>query len=63
MSYKTVADNLLENAKEDIESATRNLSEIIVNKVSGHDEFSKAYKDSMIKAFYMLIEISGMLNV
>jgi DNA-binding transcriptional regulator PaaX len=53
----TKADEKIEQAKENIEAATRALSEVFVEKCWGHDEFNEAYKAKWMENYHTLIDM------
>lgn len=57
MSVRTTADEKRDAAKDNIEKAIKNLSEIIIDKVWGHDDFTQEYKKELFLAMSKLIEI------
>lgn len=61
MSVRTTADEKRDAAKDNIENAIKNLSEIVVDKVWGYDDFTKEYKKELLMATLKLIEIRDCL--
>lgn len=59
MSIRTTADEKRDTAKDNIETAIKNLSEIIVDKVWGSDEFNEEYKNKLLLAMSKLLEIQA----
>jgi len=57
MSVNTTADDRVEKAKEHIEEAVKELSEIIVDKCYGSDEFSVEYTSTLICTFNKLVRM------
>ncbi len=57
MGVITTADEMLSSAKNHIKEAARDLSQIIVDEVYGHDEFSEEYKEKMREVLNDLIAI------
>lgn len=53
----TQADEHRNKAREDIDSAIKNLSEIIVDKVWGWDDYKKDYLQELKEVFVELIKI------
>ena len=62
MSTTTTADEKLQNAKEEINSAIKNLSEIVINQVWGYDEYREEYFDKMQSALTELLKIRKSLG-
>ena len=59
MSVRTTADEKRDTAKDHIKMATKNLSEIIVDKVWGSDEFSLEYENRLLTALFDLLKIQA----
>jgi hypothetical protein len=57
MSVRTPADECLDEAKEHIEKAIKSLSSIVIEQVSGSDEYSKEAKGKQRRALNELISI------
>ena len=57
MSVTTTADEKRDDAKENIGSAIRNLSGIVIEECYGYEDFSDAYRLKLRKALHDLIEV------
>jgi len=57
MGVVTSADEHLYEAKENISKAVSELSEIVINKCWGHDDFSEEYKAKIKNTFLTLLEL------
>lgn len=57
MDYHTMADEKRDSAKAHIQQAVEDLSEIIIRKCYGHDEYNKEYKKKMRAAFLALLDM------
>ena len=55
--YTTTADEHRDKAIEHIKEAISELSEIIVNQCSGHNDFREEYKNSLKEMMNTLIEL------
>ena len=62
MSSDTMADEKVESAREHINEAIKDLSEILVNECPGHNDFSLAFIERMDIAFAELRKIKKMLE-
>ena len=63
MSTETRADIVLEEAKTNIQFAIEKLSEIVINKCYGYDEFSVDYRNKIATSFNVLLSIRDNLDV
>jgi len=61
MSVRTVADDQLIMAKENLKQTIRALSEIVINQCDGASEYSEEYKLTMRSSLAQLIEIRDSL--
>lgn len=57
MSVKSAAQENVESAVRDINSAITNLAKVVVEQCWGTDEFKNHYKDALKQSFQQLIEI------
>jgi hypothetical protein len=57
MSVQTRADQNRDDAIDHIQEAIKNLSDIVIGKCWGHDEFSDEYRQKIRKTLYALIEL------
>lgn len=55
MSVVTTADEKLEETKEHLEQAKMLLSEILITKCWGSDEYSQEYQEKMMSLFLYLV--------
>ena len=62
MGVITTADEKLESAKEHINAAIEDLSEIVVNRCWGHDEYVEEAKDAQKKVFADLLSMRTRLE-
>ena len=62
MSVRTTADEQLDLAKEDIQTALAHLSQIIVDRCWGWDEFTKEYREAIAQSLTDLIAIRDRLG-
>lgn len=62
MSVTTAADIELEAAKEEIQDAIKNLSEIVVNRCWGWNDFGSAYRAKIAQSLADLIVIRDRLG-
>ena len=62
MSVTTTADEQLENAKENIQSAIKNLSEIVVDQCWGADEYKREFRDKLRKTHFELLELRDRIS-
>lgn len=62
MGVRTTADEHLEMALKDINSAIRALSEIVVSQCSGHDSWNEEYHAKIRESFSSLLEIRQKLE-
>ena len=63
MSTETRADIVLEEAKTNIQFAIEKLSEIVINKCYGYDEFNVDYRTKIATSFNVLLSIRDNLDV
>jgi hypothetical protein len=57
MSVRTTADEKRDAAKDHVDAAIKNLSEIVIDQVYGSNEFSQEYNKRLFLAMSTLIEI------
>ena len=57
----TNADRLRDSAAEHVNHAARDLAEILVNKCSGHDEFTEEYQGALREALNKLMEVDHLI--
>lgn len=57
MSVRTAADEHLAKAKEHIESAVKELQQIVVERAWGHDEFKDTYRAKIRARFLTLLDM------
>lgn len=62
MSVTTTADERLADAKTHISTAISCLSDIVIDKCWGVEDFSKLYYEDIRKALYDLIEIRDRIS-
>jgi len=62
MSVRTEADERLKSAKEHLQAAIKDLSEIAINKCWGYDEYSKEWKHKMKEMLVALLEMQEELD-
>jgi len=57
MSASTTADECIAWAKDDIDSAIRRLSEVVIEKCWGHDEVIETYSETLQEVMFDLIRL------
>ena len=57
MSVKTAAQENIDNAVRDINSAITNLAKVVVDQCWGTDDFKDYFKSALKQSFQELIEI------
>lgn len=57
MSVTTTADEMLNSAKSHVKEAASALSQIVIDEVWGHDEFSEEYKEKIRESLNDLVKI------
>jgi hypothetical protein len=57
MSVNTAADDKRDEAREHVSSAVQLLSEIVVEKCWGYDDFTTEYQKTLRKSLNNLIEV------
>lgn len=57
MSVVTSADEAIDRAKYNIEQAVNNLSEVVIGKTWGHDDYTDARRKELRKILFELLEI------
>ena len=62
MSVTTTADERLNDAKDNIQSAIKNLSEIVIEECWGAEEFSSEFSATLRKALSEMIEVRESLK-
>jgi hypothetical protein len=62
MSVKTSADESLDKVSEHISNAIKELTEIVVNRCHGYNEYSPAYKGYINQSYKELIDIRDRLD-
>ncbi len=62
MSVITEANEKIEAAQDDIQSAIENLSAIVVDKVWGSDEFNAGYRAKIFNAFQIMVNLGEELK-
>ena len=62
MSVQTTADEKLDEAKQAIKIAIKNLNEILIDECWGYDEFKAGYKQKMRDAQQLLIDAKMKLD-
>lgn len=55
------ADIKLDNARDQVNDAIRELSEILIHECSGHEEYRKEFKENLEEAFIMLRKAKKLL--
>lgn len=58
----TTADEHLSHAKEDVKTAIKSLSKILVDECCGHDDFSEEFSQKLELAFTKLRNVDKMLH-
>lgn len=58
----TTADEHLEKAREDVQSAISNLSKIVVEQCSGHDEYRSGFRLKLQNQLSSLLLVREDLN-
>ena len=56
------ADTKLDNAREQVSDAVRELSEILIHECSGYEEYAKEFKEEMEEAFIILRKAKKLLG-
>lgn len=62
MGVRTTADESLDRADTHIKDAIRELAEIVVNQVWGHEEYNHEYREKIKKSLTQLIEVRDLLD-
>jgi hypothetical protein len=62
MPVKTTADQHLEIARDAVEEAIRELTEIVVHECSGHNDFTPEYRTALENTFQQLLQIRKALR-
>lgn len=62
MSVRTTADEQLESAKDNIQSAIKNLSEIVIEECWGSEDFSSEFSVILRKALSEMVEVRESLK-
>ena len=62
MSVTTTADEHLDSAKENIQSAIKNLSEIVVEQCWGSEEYNQGFRDTLRKTHFELLELRDRIS-
>jgi hypothetical protein len=62
MGVTTTADEHLESARDNVSSAIRHLSEIVIEECWGHDEFVDEYRARIEQAFDQLRAVKKVLQ-
>lgn len=62
MSVTTEADEIIESIKKDIDSAIKSLSEIIIDRVWGYDDYGDDYKDNLANAMHDLLKLRSVFK-
>ncbi len=59
---QTAADDLRDSTRESITEAIKNLAEIVIDKVYGHDDYTEEYKNRLTEVLIDLIKIANKLD-
>ena len=62
MSVRTMADEKVDNVREHINDAIKDLSEIFIDECPGHDDFSLAFIERLDTAFTELRRMKKILE-
>ena len=62
MSVITTADEKLNSAVDSLNSAIANLSEIVIDRCWGHDDYTTEFKEVLSKSMFDLIQIRDALE-
>ncbi len=62
MSVQTTADDHLDNAKADVQTAIKHLSEIIIDRCCGWNEYSADYREGIAQSLADLIVVRDRLG-
>ena len=62
MTEQTLADEALDAARKEIDSAIKHLSGIVVDRIYGSDYFNPLGQDKIEESMFRLLEIRKLLN-
>lgn len=62
MSWNTTADDRLESARQKVQAAIEDLSQICIHQCDGHDDYNTEFKGELHQAFFKLVEVRKMIS-
>lgn len=61
MSVKTKADEKIELVRENIDSATKAISELVIDRVWGYDDLNEDYQNLLADAMFELMKLRNVI--